>query len=215
MPETGSDFNQEYRYDEPSEALSQSSSAAEIVPSASYLVDPHHLLDTLIRAVGQEVAQEFFWKADTGPIQTYEHRHTYRFLHIDRITGQCCDGQRNPISLERALAHALPMRMAPTSPTSWMLAPVVLELDLAPFVRGAETARPDQPRLTASQEEAVRPARLGGFVLRAYRHFQAKFSSLGAFAKAASAPAGERTEATRANLQSGDLSLAAFTRRVA
>jgi hypothetical protein len=62
------------------------------------------LLDTL----GEAMAEEFEWKAETDTIQTYEHRLTFRYIHIDGATDCFYNQQCVPISKEAALAHAMP-----------------------------------------------------------------------------------------------------------
>lgn len=53
-------------------------------------------------------ADQFAWRAETGTIQSYQHNETNRCLYIDGPTGQFYDQDRNPISQDAALDHAMP-----------------------------------------------------------------------------------------------------------
>ncbi len=88
-------------------------------------------LDTLVRAVGLDLSQQFRWMAETDTIQTYEHCVTSRYIHIDSETGQFCDQNRNLTSAEAALAHA----MEPSPFGSQPPAESNLELEIGLFVR--------------------------------------------------------------------------------
>ena len=61
----------------------------------------------LVDAVGAIEAEQFEWKAETGTIQTYEHRTTFRYVHIDSVSGHFYNQQCEVITKEAALAHAL------------------------------------------------------------------------------------------------------------
>ena len=75
---------------------------------------PHsELWQPLYNAIGREAAHQFDWKAETGSIQTYEHRETLRFLHIDGETGEFLNQQCLVISKQAALAHALQRPVPP------------------------------------------------------------------------------------------------------
>ena len=65
-------------------------------------------LAPLHEALTAEQAAQFEWRAQTGSIQTYEHVETQRNIHIDGETGQFYDQERNPITQDAALDHALP-----------------------------------------------------------------------------------------------------------
>jgi hypothetical protein len=53
-------------------------------------------------------AELFDWVAETDTIQTYEHRGTLRYLHIDSETGQFYNQRREPVTRESALLHVMP-----------------------------------------------------------------------------------------------------------
>lgn len=61
----------------------------------------------LLAAFGSEIASQFLWAATTDTIQTYEHSETFRFVHIDSLTGECLNQTCEVISPESALRHAL------------------------------------------------------------------------------------------------------------
>ncbi len=65
-------------------------------------------LEPLHQALSLEDAQQFKWAAQTGSIQSYRHPETGKHIHIDSISGQFYNQQRNPISQQAALAHAMP-----------------------------------------------------------------------------------------------------------
>ena len=62
----------------------------------------------LTRAVPLGETERFEWLAETGTVQSYQHAETGRNLHIDGATGQFYSQERNPVSRDAALAHALP-----------------------------------------------------------------------------------------------------------
>lgn len=218
MPDQASDSSQEHLYEE-QHALS-SPAGTSMAPRQD---DPERRLDTLIAAVGEDLAQAFFWKADTGSIQTYEHRFSYRYVHIDRVTGTFFDQERTPISLEQALAHAMPRLQS--APSQWALAPMILEPDLAPFVRVTAAGQDDQRvrapgeqrslEQTSGQQRSGDTGWLTGLISRSYGQLLLKFQTIGRFAKGAATPMGEDAEAAQDHLQGSDLSLASFTRRAA
>jgi conjugative relaxase-like TrwC/TraI family protein len=53
-------------------------------------------------------ADQFGWRTETGTIQSYQHNETQRHIHIDGATGEFYDGERNAISRNEALDHAMP-----------------------------------------------------------------------------------------------------------
>ena len=67
--------------------------------------DPHYA--PLLAALAPQDAADFDWIAQTGTIQTYEHRQTFRYIHIDGPSGLFYDQTRTPISRAAALKHAL------------------------------------------------------------------------------------------------------------
>ncbi|ADW70944.1 hypothetical protein [Granulicella tundricola] len=62
----------------------------------------------LVEAFEPDVVVMFGWIAETGTIQTYEHRATGRYMHIDGASGLFYDQTRTPISQAAALRHAMP-----------------------------------------------------------------------------------------------------------
>jgi hypothetical protein len=58
-----------------------------------------------VEASLRDAAVGFEWKRETGDIQSYQHRDTGGWLHIDP-QGQFYDRQTQPISREAALEHA-------------------------------------------------------------------------------------------------------------
>ena len=64
-------------------------------------------LAPLHEALTPDQTAQFEWRAQTGSIQTYEHVETQRNIHIDGETGQFYDQERNPITQDAALDHAL------------------------------------------------------------------------------------------------------------
>ena len=90
---------------------------------------------------GPGIAAQFIWAVTTDGIETYEHRETYRFLHIDSITGECLNQQCEVISSESALQHALKPRNAPVAEP----AEEVAWVDAVEFF--AEAAQPEVPAI--------------------------------------------------------------------
>ncbi len=62
----------------------------------------------LNKALTPAEAEQFAWRAETGTIQSYQHNETHRHIHIDGASGQFYDHDRNPISRDAALDHAMP-----------------------------------------------------------------------------------------------------------
>ena len=186
-----------------------------VASPAAQLSDADRRLQPLVQAIGEDLADQFFWKAETGTIQTYEHRLTYRHVHVDRVTGQFCDQERAPISAEKAVARALSRSMASTAPLHVMLAPIVVDPDLTRFVRRLSSADVDTKQVAFPQASPSGEARLIAVAARMYRHLQKKFLTMGNYARTASVPAREHTGDSRGDLQGTELSLAGFTRRTA
>jgi hypothetical protein len=67
-----------------------------------------HQWEPLTNALNLETADRFHWIGENGTVQSYKHSGTGKYLHIDRDTGQFYDRDKNPISREAALEHALP-----------------------------------------------------------------------------------------------------------
>lgn len=72
-------------------------------------------LQPIMAVFGPGVAAHFVWAVTTDTIETYEHRETLRFLHIDRITGECFNQNCEVISSESALQHAFQPRSKATA----------------------------------------------------------------------------------------------------
>ena len=64
--------------------------------------------EPLTNAVNLDTADRFHWIGENGTVQTYRHSGTGKYLHIDADTGRFYDRDKNPISREAALDHALP-----------------------------------------------------------------------------------------------------------
>ncbi len=60
----------------------------------------------ILRMLGARIAAEFIWAATTDTIETYEHRLTQRYLHIDGQTDEFLNQRCEAISAEAALEHA-------------------------------------------------------------------------------------------------------------
>ncbi len=60
----------------------------------------------ILDALGADIAAEFDWVATTDTVETYEHRETHRYAHLDRATGEFLNQQCEVIPAENALAHA-------------------------------------------------------------------------------------------------------------
>lgn len=54
------------------------------------------------------VAAQFAWRQETGSIQSYQHVHTGRYVHIDGEDAQFYDRNREPISPKEGLDNAMP-----------------------------------------------------------------------------------------------------------
>ena len=172
-------------------------------------------LDTLLQAVGEEVAKEFEWVAETDTIQTYEHRVTLRYVHIDSVSGQFCDQQRNPTSRELALSYALPLAQTPTYELA--TAPVAFEPTLGAFLRRVQSGTEDGGHAARSlaRFDAARWTRmLSGM----YRRLAFKLSASSRQQDAMPFPGRERPGAVSVPFGGSDHSergFAAFTRRAA
>ena len=123
---------------------------------SAYLWPDHDQYRPLIDAVGDDLAQQFEWRAETGTIQTYEHRETFRYVHIDSVSGCFFDQQCNVITKETAFAHAMPRAKqavsapppAPEFPPASEFTPAS-ELGLGAFTRAdadpsMQESQPDQ-----------------------------------------------------------------------
>jgi hypothetical protein len=64
--------------------------------------------EPLTNALNLETADRFHWVGENGTVQSYKHLGTGKYLHIDGNTGQFYDRDKNPISREAAIEHALP-----------------------------------------------------------------------------------------------------------
>ncbi len=75
--------------------------------------DPNYA--PIIAALGPEAA-DFTWIAQTGTIHTYEHRETFRYIHLDAPSGLFYNQNRTPISADSALKYALTPRVPAVIP---------------------------------------------------------------------------------------------------
>ena len=64
--------------------------------------------DPVTQAVDINTVDGFKWTGENGTVQSYQYRQTEQYVHIDGPTGQFYDRDKNPISRETALDHALP-----------------------------------------------------------------------------------------------------------
>jgi conjugative relaxase-like TrwC/TraI family protein len=64
--------------------------------------------EPLMQTVPVEVADSFQWSGSNGTVQSYRHESTHQYLHVDGLTGQFYDRDKNPLSREAALDRALP-----------------------------------------------------------------------------------------------------------
>jgi hypothetical protein len=76
--------------------------------SAPYLglADAASRWQPILHALGSQIAAEFVWVATTDTIETYEHRETRRYVHLDGKTGEFLNQKCHVISREKALEHA-------------------------------------------------------------------------------------------------------------
>ncbi len=86
-------------------------------PQISVTSREHRHWKPFLDTLGEAMAEQFDWKAETDTIQTYEHRLTFRYLHIDAASNWFYNQQCVVISQEAALAHALP-RIASADPAT-------------------------------------------------------------------------------------------------
>ena len=154
----------------------------------------------LIAALGEGLAHQFFWKAATDTIQTYEHRLSYRHIHLCKETGQFYNQQREPITVDAAILHALVYDRRPAQEMT--LAPALHEPNLQPFMRvfahGGE-------RLSLPEPKALPAVRRNGFF--------AAFRALMSFKTAPHAVRAESQQRALANFEQHELKVSAFTRR--
>jgi hypothetical protein len=75
------------------------------VPCLSRVEEAPHW-QPILRALGSQVAAEFVWVTTTDTIETYGHRETHRYVHIDGTTGEFLNQRCEVISTEKALEHA-------------------------------------------------------------------------------------------------------------
>ena len=78
--------------------------SAAVEPSA---VERRHW-EPVTQALDINTADGFKWTGENGTVQSYQHHQTEQYVHIDGPTGQFYDHDKNPISREAALDHALP-----------------------------------------------------------------------------------------------------------
>jgi hypothetical protein len=64
--------------------------------------------EPLTHVANIDTADRFHWVGENGTVQSYQHSGTGKYLHIDGDTGRFYDRDKNLISREAALDHALP-----------------------------------------------------------------------------------------------------------
>jgi hypothetical protein len=64
--------------------------------------------EPLMQAVPVEVADSFQWCGSNGTVQSYRHKSTHQYLHVDGQTGQFYDHDKHPLCRQAALDHTLP-----------------------------------------------------------------------------------------------------------
>lgn len=101
---------------EPPAAVDLTEEHAITAPETEVPSDDLAVWRPLQLAVEPETVAEFAWIATTGSVQTYEHRVSYRFVHIDGLTGEFLDQQRNVITREAALRYARPPAVQASAP---------------------------------------------------------------------------------------------------
>jgi hypothetical protein len=205
MAEQVDGFDQEYQASDSSEEH-----ALTPVQAVSHLLVFDQRMESLQELIGEKLAQQFFWKAETDTIQTFEHRLSYRYIHVDLETGEFFNQQRESISVERALFHAL--RYVEPARKPMPLAPVVHEFNLSPFVR-----------LESENKHAMLPATTGpasnlswsGYFSWVYNGVRGKARALASFARIVSDPVREKEKEALVPFESREITLSAFTRRTA
>ena len=118
--------------------------------------DPNYA--PIIAALGADAA-DFTWIAQTGTIHTYEHRETFRYIHLDAPSGLFYNQNRTPISADSALRYALtprvpaaaPLAAEPASPTP---AP---PLELTPIQLQAEPELRTRAHANGNLRAAIKP----------------------------------------------------------
>lgn len=116
-------------------------------PEPSREADPHWVL--LAGVVGEQMAEQFDWVATTGTIETFEHRETYRYIHVDGETNEFLDQQCNVVSRDEAMAHALPPAEEPLA-----YADAPSQAEEVAELREPEVAELDHQNGPGSQAEA-------------------------------------------------------------
>ncbi len=91
---------------------SQPAAALEAAPEPEP-TDPHYA--PLHESLTPADATLFDFIAQTGTVYTYEHRETFRYIHIDAPSGLFYDQTRTPISRAAALKYALTPRVLAAS----------------------------------------------------------------------------------------------------
>lgn len=94
----------------------------------------------LEQSVGAEHASDFTWKQDSGDIKSYQHGTTGNHVHFDSA-GQFYNQEREPITREAAISHAVSVPGIEVSP--------------AVFIPGIEAGTPAPSTLNPERSQAA------------------------------------------------------------
>jgi hypothetical protein len=100
----------------------------------------------LVAVFGAETAADFSFIALTGTVHTYEHNQTFRYIHLDGLSGLFYSQDRTPISAAAALQYALTPRISSKQPEVELAAPASV------------LAHPPEPELRTRTSPAPRAA---------------------------------------------------------
>ena len=126
--------------------------------------DPEYL--PLNTALTPAEAADFTFVAQTGTIHTYEHRQTFRYIHIDAPSGLFYDQTRTPISRAAALKRALtpaPIAAPATEEDASTSSPELqtpdpMELQSVASAASTGPVHPPEPELRTRRIPAARAA---------------------------------------------------------
>lgn len=106
LPETGAG-------DTPQALPGAACSSSETAPEEVFPTDPHWR--PFLSVFPPDLTVQFVWAVTTDTIETYEHRETLRFVHIDSVTLECFSQSCDVISSDSALQYALQPRVKPVA----------------------------------------------------------------------------------------------------